>query len=51
LLRKVAGGEPLDFEFGNDAGLEMLVLSVGGLTGAAHNPRLMANWGSETRTG
>jgi hypothetical protein len=26
LLRKVVDGEPLDFQFGNDAGLEMIVL-------------------------
>jgi hypothetical protein len=50
LLRKVADGEPLDYQFGNDAGLEMIVLSLGGLAGAAHNPRLMANWGAETPT-
>jgi hypothetical protein len=50
LLRKVADGEPLDYEFGNDAGLEMIVLSLGGLAGAAHNPRLMASWGAETPT-
>jgi len=45
LLRKVVDGEPLDLRFGNDAALEMIVLSLGGLAGAAHNPRLMANWG------
>jgi hypothetical protein len=49
-LRKVADGEPLDLKFGNDSGLEMIVLSLGGLAGAAHNPRLMANWGAETPT-
>jgi len=50
LLRKVVDAEPLNLLFGNDAGLEMLVLSLGGLAGAAHNPRLMANWGAETPT-
>jgi hypothetical protein len=50
LLRKVVGGEPLDLRFGNDAALEMIVLSLGGLAGAAHNPRLMASSGAETPT-
>jgi len=50
LLRKVVDAEPLNLLFGNDAALEMIVLSLGGLAGAAHNPRLMANWGAETPT-